>query len=332
MKNKSIIFTQRPNGIPSSENFLLQEETVPTISDGEILLELVYVSVDPYLRGRMNDVKSYIPAFEVGKPMISGAVAKIIESKNNTLPVGSHLYGMLNWKVIQVSDGSGLYPIPEGIAPLSSYLGVLGVTGLTAYFGLLEICEPKENETLVVSGAAGAVGLTVSQIGKIMGCRVVGIAGSDEKVENLKKKFGLDDAINYKKSKNLIKEIKESCPNGVDIYFDNVGGVVSDAVIYNTNNFCRVAVCGAISQYNDTKLSDGPRINPLVISKRLKMQGFIVFDYANKYLEAQIQLGKWMKEAKISLEETVIEGFENLPNAFLGLFEGKNMGKMIVKI
>jgi len=332
MKNKSIIFTQRPEGIPSSENFLLQEEKVPTISSGEILLQLVYVSVDPYIRGRMNDVKSYIPPFEVGESMKSGAVAKIIESKNDNFSVGSHLYGMLDWKVIQISDGGGLFPIPEGLAPLSSYLGVLGVTGLTAYFGLLEIGKPKENETLVVSGAAGAVGLTVSQIGKIKGCRVLGIAGSDEKVQNLKNKFGLDEAINYKKSKNLVNEIKDSCPNGVDIYFDNVGGRVSDAVIFNSNNFCRIPVCGAISQYNETKLSHGPRINPFIISRRLKMQGFIVFDYADKYLEAQMQLGKWMKEGKISLEETVIEGFDNIPNAFLGLFQGKNMGKMIVKI
>ena len=330
--NKSIILNSRPDGLPTKENFLLKTEEIPKIVEGEILLKALYVSVDPYIRGRMNDVKSYIPPFEVGKPMQSALVAEVVESKNKGYSVGTHLTGMMEWKQYQVSKGVGLFPVSADLAPLSSYLGVLGVTGLTAYFGLLEIGKPKEGETLVVSGAAGAVGITVSEIGRIKGCKVVGIAGSDEKTKQLKDKFKLDEAINYKKSKNLVKEIKDSCPNGVDIYFDNVGGGVSDAVIFNSNNFCRIPVCGAISQYNETKLSHGPRINPFIISRRLKMQGFIVFDYADKYLEAQMQLGKWMKEGKISLEETVIDGFDNIPNAFLGLFEGKNMGKMVVKI
>ena len=198
MKNKSIIFTKRPKDFPTNENFSVQDDIFPVLNDNQILLKTVYVSVDPYLRGRMNNVKSYIPPFEVGGPMKSAIVAEVIESKNKNYSVGSHLYGMLDWKIFQVSDGTGLFPIPKDLAPLSSYLGVLGVTGLTAYFGLLEIGKPKENETLLVSGAAGAVGITVSQIGKIKGCRVVGIAGTDEKVDRLKNKFGLDAAINYK--------------------------------------------------------------------------------------------------------------------------------------
>ena len=332
MKNKSIIFTKRPKDFPTNENFSVQDDIVPVLNDNQILLKTVYVSVDPYLRGRMNNVKSYIPPFEVGEPMKSAIVAEVVESKNKNYSVGSHLYGMLDWKTFQVSDGTGLFPIPKDLAPLSSYLGVLGVTGLTAYFGLLEIGKPKENETLLVSGAAGAVGVTVSQIGKIKGCKVVGIAGTDEKVDRLKNKFGLDAAINYKNNKNLLNELKTACPNGVDVYFDNVGGEVSDTVFYLTNNFCRIPVCGAISQYNQPTLPVGPRNNPFIISRRIKMQGFIVFDYSDKYLEAQMQLASWMKEGKVTLEETIIEGFENIPDAFLGLFNGKNFGKMIVKI
>jgi NADPH-dependent curcumin reductase CurA len=332
VKNKAIIFTKRPKDFPTIENFSVQDDTMPVLNDNEILLKTVYVSVDPYLRARMNNVKSYIPPFEVGEPLKSAIVAEVVESKNKNYNVGSHLYGMLDWKLYQASDGTGLFPIPEGLAPLSSYLGVLGVTGLTAYFGLLEIGKPKENETLVVSGAAGAVGITVSQIGKIKGCRVVGIAGTDEKVDSLKNKFGLDEAINYKNNINLLNELKTACPNGVDVYFDNVGGEVSDAVFYLTNNFCRIPVCGAISQYNKAALPMGPRNNPFIISRRIKMQGFIVFDYSDKYLEAQMQLASWMNEGKVTAEETIIEGFENIPDAFLGLFDGKNFGKMIVKI
>ena len=279
MKNKAIIFTKRPKDFPTIENFSVQDDTMPVLNDNEILLKTVYVSVDPYLRARMNNVKSYIPPFEVGEPLKSAIVAEVVESKNKNYNVGSHLYGMLDWKLYQASDGTGLFPIPQGLAPLSSYLGVLGVTGLTAYFGLLEIGKPKENETLVVSGAAGAVGITVSQIGKIKGCRVVGIAGTDEKVDSLKNKFGLDEAINYKNNINLLNELKTACPNGVDVYFDNVGGEVSDAVFYLTNNFCRIPVCGAISQYNKAALPMGPRNNPFIISRRIKMQGFIVFEH-----------------------------------------------------
>ena len=204
MKNKAIIFTKRPKDFPTIENFSVQDDSMPVLNNNEILLKTVYVSVDPYLRARMNNVKSYIPPFEVGEPLKSAIVAEVVESKNKNYNVGSHLYGMLDWKLFQASDGTGLFPIPQGLAPLSSYLGVLGVTGLTAYFGLLEIGKPKGNETLVVSGAAGAVGITVSQIGKIKGCRVVGIAGTDEKVDRLKNKFGLDEAINYKNITNLL--------------------------------------------------------------------------------------------------------------------------------
>ena len=330
--NKSIILNSRPDGLPTKENFLLKTEEIPKIVEGEILLKALYVSVDPYIRGRMNDVKSYIPPFEVGKPMQSGAVAEVVESKNKSYSVGAHLTGMMEWKKYQVSNGVGLFPVSADLAPLSSYLGVLGVTGLTAYFGLLEIGKPKDGETLVVSGAAGAVGITVSEIGRIKGCKVVGIAGSDEKIKQLKDKFKLDEAINYKKTENMADAIKEACPNGVDIYFDNVGGVVSDGVMLNANNFCRVPVCGAISQYNDKSLTVGPRINPIIIRNRVRLQGFIVFDYADKYLEAQMKLAEWIKAGKISIEETIIEGFENIPEAFLGLFDGKNIGKMIVKI
>ncbi|MEO7314685.1 MAG: NADP-dependent oxidoreductase [Ginsengibacter sp.] len=332
MKNKVIILNKRPVGKPTSESFKFQEEEIPKASSGEVLLKTKYVSVDPYLRGRMNDTKSYVPPFQLEKPIQSGVIAEVMESENDRFPKGSFVYGMLDWKEYQTSNGDGLMPVDPGIAPLSAYLGILGMTGMTAYLGLMEIGKPKSGETLFVSGAAGAVGSVVGQIGKILGCKVAGLAGTDEKIALLKNKFGFDEAFNYKTTEDLRKAIATACPNGIDVYFDNVGGEISDNVMASMNRFGRVVVCGAIALYNSTEIPVGPRVQPLLITRSILMQGFIVSNYADKFLLALHQLSEWLKEGKLTYEETVIEGFDKIPEAFLGLFEGKNEGKMIVKI
>lgn len=312
-------------------DFKFIDEATPEIKAGEILLKTSYISVDPYLRGRMNDVKSYTPPFELHKPIVSGIIAEVIDSKNNNFANGDFVSGMLAWKEKQISNGEGLLKVNAKQAPLSAYLGILGMTGLTAYLGLTEIGKPKKGETLVVSGAAGAVGSVVGQIGKILGLRVIGIAGTDEKVAMLKSKFGFDDAINYNIKKNMKEAIAKSCPNGVDVYFDNVGGDISDAVLFNINKFARMVICGAISVYNETEMPKSNSVQPFLVRNSALMQGFIIFDYAEKYPEAMKKLAGWLAEGKLTYEETIVEGFDNTPKAFLDLFEGKNKGKMVVK-
>tara|TARA_R110002073_G_scaffold106611_3_gene240613 strand:- start:3340 stop:4338 length:999 start_codon:yes stop_codon:yes gene_type:complete len=330
---KTILLKNRPEGKPSLSDFeFVIEDSNLKISEGEILLETIYVSVDPYLRGRMRDAKSYIPQFELNKPIQSGVIAKVLESKNEKFAVGDFVSGMLSWKTKQVSTGEGLIKVDGSKAPLSAYLGVLGMTGLTAYLGLNEIGKPVTGETLVVSGAAGAVGSVVGQIGKILGLRVVGIAGTDEKIEMLKTKFGFDAGINYNTSKNLVADLAKAAPNGVDLYFDNVGGPISDAVLFNINTFARLIICGAISVYNNTELPKSVSVQPFLIKNSALMQGFIVFNYAEKFPDAMKHLSGWLAEGKLAYTETIVDGFDNIPKAFIDLFEGKNKGKMIVKI
>lgn len=330
--NKAIMLEKRPVGKPTLNNFKFIEEQMPTIKDGEILLKTLYVSVDPYLRGRMSDAKSYVAPFELNKPIQSGIIAEVVASKNNNFKVGDHVSGGLDWKQFQSHTGEGLNKVDGSKASLTAYLGILGMTGLTAYLGLTEIAHPTAGETLVVSGAAGAVGSVVGQIGKILGCRVIGLAGTDEKTEMLKTEFGFDEAINYKTTENIAKAIKEAAPKGVDIYFDNVGGVISDAVLVNINKFGRVPVCGAISLYNNTEVEMGPRVQPILVKNSVLMQGFIVSNYAKKFPEAIQQLSQWLQNGDLKYSETIVDGFDNIPQAFLDLFEGKNKGKMIVKI
>jgi len=330
--NKTILLEKRPVGKPQLSDFKFVSNEVAPISEGEVLLKTTYVSVDPYLRGRMSDAKSYIPSFELHQPIISGIVAEVIESKNAAFKKGDFVSGMLEWKEFQKTDGEGLLKVDASKAPLSTYLGVLGMTGLTAYLGLTEIGKPKKGETIVVSGAAGAVGSVVGQIAKIVGCKVIGIAGTDEKVAMLKSSLGFDEAINYKTTKNMASAIKEAAPNGVDIYFDNVGGTISDAVLFNINQFARLIICGAISAYNNTELPKSVSVQPFLVKNSALMQGFIVFNYAKKYPEVMKQLAQWLAEGKLTYKETIVEGFDNIPQAFLNLFEGKNTGKMLVKI
>ncbi|MFD0836199.1 NADP-dependent oxidoreductase [Mariniflexile aquimaris] len=330
---KTILLKNRPKGKPTVSNFEFVTEDSPlTISEGEILLEAAYVSVDPYLRGRMSDAKSYVPPFELNKPIHSGVVAKVVASKNEKFSEGDYVSGMLNWSTQQVSNGEGLNKVDGSKAPLSTYLGVLGMTGLTAYLGLIEIGKPKAGETIVVSGAAGAVGSVVGQIAKLLGLHVIGIAGTDEKIDMLKRDFGFDAGINYNTSANIAADLKKLAPNGVDIYFDNVGGPISDAVLFNINRFARIIICGAISVYNETELPTSLSVQPFLVKNSALMQGFIVSNYADKFPEAMKHLSGWLAEGKLKYTETIVEGFDNIPNAFIDLFEGKNKGKMIVKI
>lgn len=330
--NKVILLNSRPEGKPTLDDFKFVEEDRPVAADGQVLLKTRYVSVDPYLRGRMTDAESYVPPFELNKPVQSAIVAEVVESKNGSFNKGDFVTGLLDWKEFQVSDGSGLNKVDPDAADLSAYLGILGMTGLTAYFGLTEIGRPQAGETLVVSGAAGAVGSVAGQIGKILGCKVIGIAGSDDKIEQLKSKFGFDAGVNYKTTKDIKQAIADAAPEGVDIYFDNVGGEVSDAVLANINNFGRVPLCGAISSYNDTEVAVGPRVQPVMVKNSVLMQGFIVSNYAAKFPKGIEQLTRWLQEGKLSYSETIVKGFEQIPQAFIDLFEGKNNGKMIVKV
>lgn len=332
MKNKVINLHKRPTGKPIPEDFKFESEDIPQAGPGEVMLKTVYVSVDPYLRGRMNDSKSYVPSFQLNQPIQSGIIAEVIQSENAQFPKGSFVSGILDWKEYQTSDSKDIRIIDPKAAPLSAYLGILGMPGLTSYLGLMEIGKPKSGETLFVSGAAGAVGSVAGQIGKILGCKVVGIAGTDEKVSLLKNKLGFDEAINYKTTPDLKKAISQACPEGIDVYFDNVGGEISDDVMAKMNRLGRVIVCGAISLYNATEIPTGPRVQPLLVTKSILMQGFIVSNYSNKFPEAIKQLSNWLKEGKLTYQETVIEGFDKIPEAFIGLFEGKNEGKMIVKV
>ena len=330
--NRAIHLQNRPTGRPALSDFKFVEEEKPAPGEGQILLETKYISVDPYLRGRMIDAKSYIPPFELHKPITSGIIAEVKESKHPDFKKGDFVNGMLAWKEFQVSNGKGLIKVDPDQAPLSAYLGILGMTGLTAYFGLTDIGKPKAGETILVTGAAGAVGSVVGQLGKIFECKVVGIAGSDDKIDLITSDFGFDAGINYKTTDDMKAAVAEACPDGVDVFFDNVGGSIFDAVMANTNRGARVVLCGAIADYNKTETPTGPRVNSTLIKNSILMQGFTVGNYQSEFQKGIQKLAGWLKEAKLNYEETIVEGFEHTPQAFLDLFDGKNTGKMVVKI
>lgn len=333
METKEFYLASRPAGMPDASNFRMDEVELPKLKSGEVLLKALYISVDPYMRGRMNDKESYIKPFKIDEPIEGGVVAEVVDSMSSILDRGDKVTGMLPWATFIVSKDNNVHKIEEmtGI-PLSYYLGILGLTGLTAYFGVMKICNPKAGETLVVSGAAGAVGMVVGQIAKILGCSVIGIVGSDDKAKILIDKYGFDKVINYKTATDMKQAVKEACPHGVDCYFDNVGGDISDAVIGNINFDARIAICGQIAMYNDDKLAFGVRILPDILVHSALIQGFIVNKYQKEFPEALKQLTEWLKEGRLHTTETVVEGFEKLPDAFLGLFKGVNIGKMIVKV
>lgn len=328
---KQIILKKRPTGTPSYDDFEMREVPVQSPSKGEILIRTVYISVDPYLRGRMNDAKSYIPPFKLDEAISSGVIGQVEESQSDLFKKGDFVLGSLAWQEYSIAKDNSVRKIDPSLAPVSAYLSVLGMTGLTAYFGLLDIGKPKEGETVVVSGAAGAVGSIVGQIAKIKGARVVGIAGSDDKINYLVNELGFDAAINYKKEE-IRAALKEACPNGIDVYFENVGGKISDAILPRLNNFARIPVCGAISAYNNEVADIGPRVQTYLIKTSSLMQGFTVGNYSSRFGEGAKALAGWLKEGKLKYEETITEGFEHTIDAFLDLFKGVNLGKSLVKV
>ncbi|MEC1738486.1 NADP-dependent oxidoreductase [Bacillus mojavensis] len=330
---QQIQLARRPQGVPVHEDFRFETISVPEPRQGEVLVKTLYVSVDPYMRGRMQDTKSYVEPFALDEALSGGVIAEVV-SDGDKLKQGEIVIGNLNWQEYSAVSESAVRKIDTSLAPASAYLGILGMTGLTAYFGLLDIGRPKEGETVVVSGAAGAVGSTVGQIAKIKGAHVVGIAGSDDKIDYLKNELHFDEAINYKTADDIQKALADACPNGVDVYFDNVGGPISDAVMNLLNEFARIPVCGAISSYNAENEADdmGPRVQSKLIKTKALMQGFIVSDYSDRFSEGAKQLAEWLKDGKLHYEETITEGFENIPDAFLGLFKGENKGKQLIKV
>jgi len=330
--SREIRLKSRPEGMPVADNFELAETELPTLSQNELLVKNLYMSVDPYMRGRMMDRKSYLPPFQIGQPLEGGSIGEVVESKNDKFKPGELVLSMLGWREYFVSNGDGLMRIGPGNAPVQAFLGALGMTGLTAYSGLLEIGRPKEGETIFVSAAAGAVGSIVSQIAKIKGCRVVGSAGSDEKVAWLKEVAGADEAFNYKTTDNLFKTVDKHCPDGIDVYYENVGGQHLEAALEYMNPQGRLVMCGMISVYNATKPPSGPSNLGHIISKQLTMQGFLVGNYFDQMPQFQADMGKWIAEGRIKWKETVLEGIEKAPEAFMGLFQGDNFGKMVVKL
>lgn len=330
--NRQYTLASRPAGFPNETDFRLVEAPVPALEDGQVLIGTLFLSVDPYMRGRISGMKSYATPVAIGQVMVGGAVGRVMESRNQALAVGDIVEAYSGWQEYAVMDGRGLRKIDASIAPVSTALGVLGMPGLTAYFGLIDVCDPKPGETVLVSSAAGAVGALAGQIARIKGCRAVGIAGSEEKIDYLLKDLGLDAAFNYKTVGNYYAKIRQLCPNGVDVYFDNVGGPITDAVFPQLNLHARVAICGQISQYNLEKPEMGPRQLGLLIVTRSKVQGFLVSDYAARFPEGLAQLAHWVQEGNLKYREDIVEGFENTPKAFIGMLKGDNIGKRLVKV
>ncbi len=330
--NRRWVLASRPTGTPCLENFRLVETPLTAPADGEVLLKTLYLSVDPYMRARMKNVRSYAPPFDIGEVIEGGVTGEIVESRHPQFKKGDFATARLGWQDYALAKGERLRKLPPDKSLLSASLGVLGMTGLTAYFALKEIGQPKAGETVVISGAAGAVGYVAGQIAKIKGARTVGIAGSDEKTKFLTKDCGFDAAINYKTAGNIRKALKETCPNGIHVYFDNVGGPISDAAITLLALKARVIICGQISLYNLEMPAEGPRNLAYLLVNRARMEGFLIHDYEARFEEGLADLHQWLKEGKLLNRETVTQGLEKAPQAFLGLFEGKNIGKQIVKV
>jgi NADPH:quinone reductase len=331
LTNRKFTLASRPVGMPKESDFKLVEVPLPPPNAGEVLVRSLYISVDPYMRGRMNDARSYADPVEIGGTMVGGVVGEVVESGHPRFVTGDVVQGEFGWQEYAITNGKGVRKIDPAIAPISTAIGVLGMPGLTAYFGLLDIGQPKAGETVVVSCAAGAVGSIVGQIAKIKGCRAIGIAGGDDKVRYIVDELGFDAAFNYKTTKNYFEKLKELCPKGVDVYFDNVGGAITDSVIPRLNTKARMSICGQISQYNVEKPETGPRWLWALITKQARAEGFLVFQFADRFQEAAVEMAGWIREGKLKYKEDIVEGFDNLPRAFIGMLEGDNIGKRLVK-
>ena len=330
--NRQFRLASRPEGKPDRDTFELVETTVPEPGPGEALVRTRYLSVDPYMRGRMDAGESYAEAWGVGEPLRGGVVGEVVESNGAGFEAGDIVTGDLEWADYATAPGTELRAVDPDLAPVSTALGVLGMPGRTAYFGVREVAEPGPGETFVVTGAAGAVGSVAGQIAKLSGARVVGFAGSAEKVRFVEEELGFDACIDYRETDDYRGALDEAAPDGVDAYFDNVGGPITDAVFDRLNVDARVAVCGQISLYNATERPTGPRKLPSLIAARARVEGFLVSDFAPRFETATQKLAGWIDDGDLTYRETVTEGLESAPDAFLGLFEGENIGKQLVKV
>lgn len=335
-QNRQWVLASRPHGAPTVENFRLEKTSVPQPEEGQLLLRTVYLSLDPYMRGRMSDAPSYSPPVEIGAVMVGGTVSRVEQSQHPDYPVGEWVLSYSGWQDYALSDGTGLVKLGSNPQHPSWALGILGMPGFTAYMGLLDIGQPKSGETLVVAAATGPVGATVGQIGKIKCCHVVGIAGGAEKCRHAVEVLGFDRCIDHH-ADDFAQQLKQACPEGIDIYYENVGGKVFDAVLPLLNTSARVPVCGLVSGYNATDLPPGPdRLGLLmgtILKKRIRMQGFIIAqDYGDRIDEFQQEMGRWVNEGKIHYREQVTDDLENAPQAFIGLLEGKNFGKVVIRV
>ena len=328
--SREIRLAARPSGFPDETTFQIAEIEVPEPAEGEIVVRNAYFSVDPYMRPRMNDVRSYVPPFVLGEALTGGAVGRVATSRNQSFSEGDWVLHGLGWREWAVSDGSGVRTLDPSLAPVSTALGVLGMPGFTAYHGLFEIGKPEAGEVLFVSGAAGAVGSAAGQMAKIAGCRVVGSAGSREKLEWVDE-LGFDASFDYRETPAR-EALAELAPDGIDIYFDNVGGDQLEAAIGALRDRGRVVACGSVSRYNDREPMPGPRNMFLVVTKRLRIQGYIISDHYSGYREFHERASEWVREGKLRYRETIVEGIENAPAAFVGLLSGENVGKMLVKV
>ncbi len=328
--NRQILLKSRPEGAPSRDNFALVETPVPTPGEGEVLMRTLFLSLDPYMRGRMSAAKSYAKPAELGQPMVGGTVGEIVASRHPQYREGDIVLGYGGWQEYALSNGRGLRKLDPAAAPVSTALGVLGMPGMTAYVGLLEIGQPRPGETVVVAAASGAVGSVVGQIAKIKGCRAVGIAGGTAKCRFVVEELGFDACIDHH-APDLDRHLEIACPKGIDVYFENVGGAVQRAVWPLLNDFARVPVCGVIAQYNATGPSPGPD-TATILRKRLLVRGFIVWDFAAKEADFLRDVGAWVRDGRVKYREDIVDGLEKAPEAFLGLLQGKNFGKMLVRV
>jgi len=329
-RNKQVLLAAHPEAWVKESDFKIVDSPMPRPGAGHILVRNDYLSLDPYMRGRMNAWKSYAPGVEIGQVMVGGTVGEVLASNNPKFAIGDKVLGYLGWQQYGVSEGKDLQKLKPGKLPLSAYLGAVGMPGVTAWIGLLQIAKPKPGETVVVSAATGAVGSMVGQLAKLQGCRAVGIAGGPKKCAYAVKELGFDACVDYRAG-NLVKDLEAATPDGIDVYFENVGGEVLEAVIPRLNNFARIPLCGLISDYNAASPRGIPDLRPFLF-KRIHLQGFICSDRMELWPEAIRQLGDWIAAGKIKYRETIVEGLENAPRAFIGLFKGENFGKLIVKL
>ena len=328
--SREIRLVARPQGVPDEGLFEVVETDVPDPADGQILIRNAYLSVDPYMRGRMNDRRSYVAPYALGEAMTGGAVGRVATSRNGDWPEGTWVLHSLGWREWALSDGHGLRPVEPGLAPSSTALGVLGMPGFTAWYGLTELGQPREGETVFVSAAAGAVGSVAGQIAHLLGCRVVGSAGSAEKLAWLRA-VGFAEAFSYR-DRPVVDGLRDAAPDGIDVYFDNVGGDHLEAAIGSLRLYGRVVSCGHISRYNDLEAQPGPRNMFMIVTKRLAVRGFIISDHYERYGDFLQTMGPWVRDGRVQYRETVVEGIENAPGAFLGLLGGENVGKMLVQV